>query len=159
MPSMNRQGRKPKILITDDQPITRTLLEDILQDEYEVIKAIDGRDAIECVHREQDIDLILLDVIMPEIDGFEVCRLLKENPDTKDIPVIIVTIMDQERNESRGFELGVADYVSKPVSRTRILTRIKNQLVIKRQRDLLEEKNIELQSAIDHIKSLREAKG
>jgi len=152
---MNYTNKKTKILIAEDQPITRTLLEDILQDDYEVVKAIDGKDALERLEQDKDIDLVLLDVIMPELDGFEVCERLKENDATKDIPVIILTIMDQDRQEARGFELGVADYISKPVNRIRLLSRVKNQLVIKKQRDLLAEKNAELQVAIDHIKTLR----
>ena len=106
--SMNYGIGKQKVLIVEDQPITRTLLEDILKDEYDVIMAVDGKDALERLQLEKDIDLVLLDVIMPELDGFEVCERIKENPATQDIPIIILTIMEQERNEARGFELGVA---------------------------------------------------
>lgn len=144
-----------KILVADDQPITRTLIEDILQEQYSIIHASNGRHALELINQEGDIDLILLDIIMPEMNGFEVCQELKKNPLTEDIPVIMLTIMDQDHNEAKGFDLGIADYISKPINRTKLLTRVKNQLELKRQRELLQKKNQELQDAIGQIKTLR----
>lgn len=144
-----------KILIAEDQPITRILLENILQDKYHLIFAANGNDTLKKVTEEGDIDLILLDIIMPERNGFEVCEKLKENPATCNIPVIMLTIMDQEHNEAKGFALGVADYINKPVSQTKLLTRVKNQLELKKQHDLLQKKNQELHSALDQIKRLQ----
>jgi putative two-component system response regulator len=153
--TLDLDQRKYKILVAEDQPITRTLLEDILQDDYEVVNAANGQEALDMILEEKDIDLVLLDVIMPELNGFEVCLELKNNPISKDIPIIMLTIMDQEHNEAKGFEMGVADYITKPVSRVKLLTRVKNQFVLKNQQNMLKEKNLELQEAIDHIKTLR----
>jgi response regulator RpfG family c-di-GMP phosphodiesterase len=91
---------------------------------------------------------------MPRLDGYGVCKKLKEDPATENIPIIFLTVLGADGAESKGFALGVNDYVVKPVNRIRLKTRIKNQLELKRKTDLLTEKNLELQSALDHIKTL-----
>ena len=118
----------PKILIVDDDPIQAQLLETILETErYETVKCTDSKIAIA---EAADIspDLILLDLIMPDIDGFEVCRYLKSDPRTRQIPVIFVTAKRDQATESEGFELGAVDYITKPFNSIVIKARIRNQL-------------------------------
>jgi diguanylate cyclase (GGDEF)-like protein len=130
---------KPKILVVDDMPINITILDKILNPEYEILSAASGKEALEMAYR-QIPDLILLDVVMPEMDGFEVCKKLKHDDKTKDIPVIFISANTQEEDESRGFEAGVVDYITKPVRATIVKARVRLQL--------------ELKSARDHLKSL-----
>jgi len=149
------QPIKEKILIAEDHPATRRLLIDILEDDYQVLAAADGTEALKLAAEHPDIDLILLDIIMPGQNGYEVCALLKDSPATAIIPIIFLTVLSEETDESKGFELGVNDYIIKPVSRTRLKTRIKNQLDMKKQRDLIAAKNQELTEAMEQIKTLR----
>ena len=152
---MERTEKKHKILIADDHPATRTLLQDILGSDYTLLMACDGNEALSIVREQADIDLVLLDIIMPHINGYEVCRQLKENPATREIPVIFLTVMNEESDEAKGFAAGVADYIVKPISRLRLKTRIANQLQLLEQKQLLHKKNLELQEAMDQIKTLR----
>ena len=143
-----------KILIIDDHPATRKLLEDILGHEYQVLLASDGQEALDTVRDDPSIDLILLDIIMPGMNGYEVCQRLKENERTRDIPVVFLTIMEEDHDEVRGFAVGVTDYIVKPISRLRLLARVRNQLALRQKQRELEQKNYELQTALDQIKTL-----
>ncbi len=127
---------KETILIVDDTVANIQILDSILNSEYEVLFATDGRDALE-IAMEQVPDLILLDVVMPEKDGYWVCQELKQEDKTKDIPVIFVTANNQEEDESRGFEAGVVDYITKPVRATIVKARVRIHLELKRYRDHL----------------------
>ncbi len=131
--SHNMQSR---ILIVDDRPDNIQILSEILAPYYEVFFAINGKQAMELVV-QQDIDLVLLDVVMPDMDGFEVCRRLKADPVTREIPVIFITAMIEVEDEAKGFELGAVDYVVKPVSPPTVLARVKTHLELKSQRDYL----------------------
>jgi diguanylate cyclase (GGDEF)-like protein len=124
------------ILIVDDMVTNIEILGGILNDEYEVLFATSGRDALE-IAQQQFPDLILLDVIMPDMDGYQVCHELKLNERTKDIPVIFVTANDQEEDESKGFEAGVVDYITKPVSPSIVKARVRIHLELKGHRDYL----------------------
>jgi signal transduction histidine kinase len=128
-----------KILIVDDSAETIRLLSGILKDQYQVIVAKDGEKALERASNPCPPDLILLDVIMPGMDGYEVCRRLKQTPQTRDIPVIFTTIRDEERDETRGFEAGAVDYIGKPLRASILKARIKTHLELKRHREELEE--------------------
>ncbi|NOX25304.1 MAG: response regulator [Deltaproteobacteria bacterium] len=150
---MGNFEKQYKIMIVDDHPATRKLMQDILQ-EYTVLSAANGRDALALLAENPDTALVLLDIIMPQMNGYEVCRKIKNNPATSDIPVIFLTIMAEEQDESLGFMAGVNDYITKPICRLRLLARVKNQLQIRRQRELLNHKNAELQKALDEIKVL-----
>jgi len=129
--------KKPTILAVDDTEINLDILVGILK-EYDVIPALSGKDALQIV-REELVDLILLDINMPDMDGFEVCKRLKADEQTKHIPVIFVTVKQGEQDIKQGFELGIADYVAKPFRPTELLGRITTHLELKRYRDHLED--------------------
>ena len=118
--------KKPSILIVDDTELNIDILIGILK-HYDVIPALSGREALQIV-QEEHVDLILLDIIMPEMDGFEVCRQLKADERTKNIPVIIITVINMEQDIMRAYDLGVSDYVSKPFNPVELLGKVKNQL-------------------------------
>ena len=151
---MTPDAHASKILIIDDHPATRKLLEDILRKEYQVLLASDGQEALAMVQDDSALDLILLDIIMPGMNGYEVCQRLKENERTRDIPVVFLTIMEEENDEALGFAVGVTDYIVKPITRLRLLARVKNQLALRQKQRELEQKNFELQTALDQIKTL-----
>lgn len=114
------------ILIIDDTTTNLDILVELL-DAYDVIDAISGKDALEIVGEEK-IDLILLDIMMPEMDGYEVCRRIKENKKTKDIPVIFITAKTDEDSIEKAFNVGGIDYVSKPFKPKELLARVKTHL-------------------------------
>lgn len=121
------------ILIVDDVPKNIELAANILQAKnYNITFATSGEAALEKV-KSIDFDLILLDVMMPGMDGFEVCRLLKENSNTKDIPIIFLTAKSETENVVKGFELGAVDYVTKPFSTEELLARVKTHIDIRRK--------------------------
>jgi sigma-B regulation protein RsbU (phosphoserine phosphatase) len=126
---IEEQSRKT-ILIVDDAPENLDLLSGILKHTYKVKVAKSGEHALKVIAKSAP-DLILLDVMMPEMDGYEVCRQLKSDDSTKDIPIIFVTAMEQESDETKGFELGAADYLTKPISPSVAQVRIKTQLALK----------------------------
>ncbi|MBU0661717.1 diguanylate cyclase [Patescibacteria group bacterium] len=127
---------KQKILIADDERFNLNILVDILKSDYKVIVAKDGKQALERAMSNPP-DLILLDIMMPEMDGYEACRNLKENEQTKDIPVIFITAMKEEGNEVKGFDLGAVDYITKPFQAAIVMARVKTQLKMKWQADML----------------------
>jgi len=120
--------KKSKILVVDDDPDTREILDARLKAcGYDVLLASEGFKALEII-RENRPDLILLDVMMPEIDGFTVCKFLKDKEETKDIPVIFLTAKDQLQDVDKGFKSGGDDYVIKPINWERLLPKIKKFL-------------------------------
>jgi CheY-like chemotaxis protein len=127
---------RPSLLIVDDEPIHIDLLLDTFDFEYEVLAATDGKTALETAQREQP-DLILLDVMMPGIDGYEVCRRLKGNRETQNIPVIFITARGAGEDEIRGLELGARDYLTKPVDPPSVKARVNNQVKLKYAQDKL----------------------
>jgi len=129
---MERQS----VLIVDDEPNNIEVLNGILEENYDIIFATNGKDAVGIVH-EQRPDLVLLDIIMPDMDGFEVLEQLKADPDTNDIPVIIVTGKGLEEDESRGLNAGAVDYITKPIRTPVVKARVHNHLELKRYRDSL----------------------
>lgn len=133
---MANSANKPTILIVDDTPNDITVLSHILSD-YNVKVTTNGSKALEIASRYRP-DIILLDIMMPEMDGYEVCMRLKRDVRTKDIPVIFVTAMDEVTNEALGFELGAVDYITKPVSHPIVLARVKTHLKLYDQNRALE---------------------
>lgn len=125
------------ILIVDDTVENIEVLSGLLSEDYEILFAANGADALK-ITEEHLPDLILLDVIMDGMDGYEVCRQLKANTATKSIPVIFVTAMDAETDEEKGLNLGAIDYITKPVSPPIVKARIRNHLELKRYRDILQ---------------------
>jgi len=126
------------VLIVDDEVTNIRVLTEILQGTYQLRFATHAEKALE-IAVCQKIDLILLDVVMPEMDGYEVCRRLKDNEITRKIPVIFVTSMGEIEDEARGFALGGVDYLTKPVSPPIVRARVRTHLALKEQADLLEE--------------------
>lgn len=138
-----------KILVADDeQPILDTVSAYLRQESYQVVTAGNGRDALFQFRHEQP-DLVVLDVMMPEMDGYQVLSQLQANPATADIPVIFVTALDSSGAEERGLALGVADYITKPIRPSIVLARVRAQIELKAARDLLRDHNRSLQREID----------
>lgn len=134
---MNRSSYKRKILIVDDDPTSLKILESMLPCEhYEIIKASNGKEALE-VAFDQLPDLILLDIMMPDIDGFDVTRTIKRDPRTKNIPVILVTALDDPENKVIGLEAGAEELLNKPVHTTELHARVNSMLRLKQYRDQL----------------------
>ncbi len=117
----------PKLLIVDDEPANLRVLKSILQADYRLIFAKNGHDALKLATEEKP-NLILLDIMMPDMSGYEVCETLKFNPGTLSIPVIFVSALSEEVDEAKGFELGAVDYITKPVSPAIVKARVKNHL-------------------------------
>lgn len=117
----------PKILIVDDEPNNLQVMNQVLANHYHLLFAKNGRRAIELAQQQQP-QLILLDVMMPEMDGFETCRLLKQDTKTAKIPVIFVTAMSEVEDEYQGFELGAVDYITKPISPATVRARVRTHL-------------------------------
>ncbi|MBC3955852.1 diguanylate cyclase [Pseudomonas triticifolii] len=130
------RGFRPKILVVDDQPVNIRLINELLKDEYDIIMATEGKQALlKC--QTQNPDLILLDVLMPGMSGHDICRSLKADEQTHDIPVIFLTSQDEEADEALGFELGAVDFITKPVRSTVISARVIAHLTLKLQSDFL----------------------
>ena len=137
-PVESQPNRLPVILVVDDNVQNLELIQAYLEDfECQTLAAGDGLEALEMV-AEKEPDLILLDVMMPKMSGFEVCRRLKSNPNTKDIPIIMVTALNEFGDIERGIDSGTDDFVSKPVNRLELLTRVKTMLKLKHLSDTLQ---------------------
>ncbi len=130
---------KPKILVVDDVPGNIQIVMQALKDEYSVVAATSGEKAIAIASAEPHPSMILLDVMMPGMDGYEVCRRLKENEKTSGIPVIFITTLDEDVNEEKGLDLGAVDYIAKPINPALVKKRVRNQLELKLYRDRLED--------------------
>ena len=128
------------ILVVDDTPANIDVLVGALGGEVEVAVALDGQSAIELIELNPP-DLILLDIMMPEIDGYEVCERLKANPSTEDIPVIFLTALSEIESKTRGFELGAVDYITKPFQVREVRSRVNTHLSLKLAREELENQN------------------
>jgi putative two-component system response regulator len=127
----------PRILLVDDEPTNLRVLKQVLQAaKYRLSFARSGQDALKLVEKEQ-VDLILLDIMMPEMTGLEVCERLKQNPATADIPVIFVTALKDSIDEEKGFEIGAVDYIVKPIVPSIVLARVKTHLSLIKADELL----------------------
>lgn len=133
--------QKPTILIVDDTPDNITLLCSLLGDKYRNKVAINGLKALKIAESPSKPDLILLDIMMPDMDGYEVCRRLKSNPETAEIPIIFLTAKTQEADETKGFELGAVDYITKPISPPILLARVQTHLALQEARSRLSRQN------------------
>lgn len=130
-------GERGTILVIDDTPANIEILADALESQFNVIFATDGPEGLELALQERP-DLVLLDLMMPGMDGYEVCRRLKEDDRTRGIPVIFVTAVGEEEEEARGLELGAIDYIVKPFSLPILKARTRAHYELKRYKDLLE---------------------
>lgn len=138
-----------KILIVDDTPENIDVLGSVLN-EYKKFVALNGEKALKLAESKLP-DLILLDIMMPGMDGFEVCQRLKENPVTQNIPVIFITAKNSIEDETKGLELGAVDFISKPISPPSVLARVKNHLELQQSRKVLADQNDKLTELNEHI--------
>ncbi|MEA3513839.1 MAG: response regulator [Campylobacterota bacterium] len=142
---------KSKLLIVDDIPENIHILMNCLKNDYDILAATNGKKAIDIVNKNLDIDIILLDIMMPDIDGYEVCRILKSSSLTQNIPIIFVTALNESKNEERGLELGAVDYITKPINAPLVRQRVKNHIELKHHqdnlKDLVEQRTKELKEA------------
>ncbi|MDP1524829.1 MAG: response regulator [Rhodocyclaceae bacterium] len=136
---------KPVVLIVDDMPENLAVLGESLQSEFHVRVANNGRRALEIATSDPRPDLILLDVMMPDIDGYEVIRRLKEDWALREIPVIFVTAMDSDADEETGLALGAVDYIHKPIRPPIVLARVRTHLELKAARDAMAARNLNLE--------------
>jgi diguanylate cyclase (GGDEF)-like protein len=129
--------KMPKILVVDDERLNVEVLKGLLRDQYSIMVAMNGEQALEAARSETRPDLILLDIMMPRMDGYEVCQKLKADQNTKEIPVIFVTAMTSTDDETKGFDVGAVDYITKPIKIAVAKARIKTHLELKAQKDHL----------------------
>jgi len=146
---MNPEIKKPKILIVDDTPENLDLLQGLLEDDYQLFAAPRGNIALQ-IAKKQIPDLILLDIVMPDMDGYEVCRSLKADDSTKEIPIIFITAKTETEDEVKGFVVGGVDYITKPISPPVVLARVQAHMALKREKELLKE-NMRLREDVERI--------
>ncbi|MDK6076882.1 response regulator [Massilia varians] len=139
---------RPTILIVDDTPDNIMLLSRLLKDKYHTKVATNGSTALQVAAATPDLDLILLDVMMPGMDGYETCRQLKANPATSDIPVIFLTAKNQIEDEAMGLSVGAVDYLGKPISPPILFARVSTHLTLRAARKLLQEHNENLERMV-----------
>ncbi len=154
---MLEESKKRSILIIDDGMINIKVLGSSLQNDYKIFFALDAQRGIKSALENQP-DLILLDILMPGMDGYETCRILKSDKRTMGIPIIFITSKTSEEDETKGFELGCVDYITKPFSPVVIKSRIKTHLELKKRADFLEwmlkERSKELQEMEEEYEKL-----
>jgi len=121
---MNQSKKKATILIVDDTPFNIHILAKALIEAYEVKIATNGPAALKIIEQDKKPDLILLDIMMPDMDGYEVCRRIKQNPSSWDIPVVFITAKEGHQDQKKGFDLGAEDFIHKPFQLSLVLTRI-----------------------------------
>lgn len=131
--------RPPSLLVVDDVPQNIHELLEALKDDYRILVARSGAKALELIEGESPPDLVLLDIVMPEMDGYEVCRRIKASPRGNRIPVIFVTVVDATEDKVRGFSIGAADYITKPFDVDEVRARVRTQLELSRLRNFLED--------------------
>lgn len=132
---------KPTILVVDDTPDNLILMSSLLKGDYKVKIANGGEKALRIAASDAPPDLILLDIMMPDMDGYEVCQRLKHEPNTMNIPVIFLTAKNEMEDEKKGLELGAVDYITKPISPPIVLARVKNHLALKAMDEFLRDQN------------------
>ena len=128
--------RKPRLLLIDDQPTNIQVLYRVFADDYQVFMATSGAQALQTA-RQEDPDVILLDVMMPDMDGYEVCQQLKQDGATRDIPILFVTAHHEAQEETRGLSVGAVDFITKPINPAVVRARVHTHLTLKRQTDAL----------------------
>ena len=134
---LNYETAKPKVLIVDDTAIIIKILMEALEADFEVCSAANGQDGLAMASSHLP-DLILLDIMLPDLNGHKFCETLKNDPVTKNIPVIFITSMTEIEDEAKGFELGAVDYIRKPFNITVVKARVRTHVELKMHRDFLE---------------------
>jgi len=140
---------KKTILVVDDTSDNLSLMSGLLKDQYRVKLANSGEKALKAVQGDNPPDLILLDIMMPSMSGYEVCQMLKADPATRPIPIIFLTAMTSREDEQKGLELGAADYITKPISPPIVLARVKTQLENKAMADFLRDQAAFLKAEVE----------
>lgn len=140
---MSVSSKRPTVLIVDDEPFNLSLLDGVLSKDYTIQKAGNGPDALKLAFATPP-DLILVDVMMPTMDGFEVCRRLKDNATTLHVPVIFITAKNEIKDEELGFSVGASDFIHKPISAPIVAARVRTHLKIKFMQDYLRSENTKL---------------
>jgi putative two-component system response regulator len=137
-----------RILIVDDEPINVKVLVDLLRPNYSLIVARDGLQALERLKADALPDLALVDVMMPNMDGLDLCRRMKRDPRLAEVPLIFVSALGQSHNEAEGFEVGAVDYITKPISPPIVLARVRTHLALRRAAHALARRNLTLEEAV-----------
>ncbi|MEY4718279.1 MAG: hypothetical protein RL563_897, partial [Pseudomonadota bacterium] len=145
----SNEPQKATILVVDDTPDNLILISSLLKDIYKIKVANTGERCLKIAEEDRAPDLILLDIMMPGMDGYEVCSRLKNNPKTSGIPVIFLTAKAQTEDEQYGLELGAVDYITKPINPSIVLARVKNHLALKTASDFLRDKNAFLEHEVE----------
>jgi putative two-component system response regulator len=140
--------QKPTVLVVDDTPDNLSLMSGLLKDRYKVKVANNGEKAIKIAQGTEQPDLILLDIMMPGLSGYEVCEVLKKDPATRDIPIIFLTAMTATDDEKKGLELGAVDFITKPVNPPIVMARVATQLQVKAAADFLKDQNVYLEREV-----------
>lgn len=140
---MSALAKCPTVLVVDDEPFNLSLMDEILNRSYNVLKAGSGPEALELAFADPP-DLILIDVMMPGMDGFEVCRQLKGNAATMHVPVIFITAKNEIKDEELGFSVGASDFIHKPISVPIVTARVRTHLKVKLMQDYLRSENTKL---------------
>jgi putative two-component system response regulator len=147
-PATAQEPVRSTVLVVDDTRTNLAIMGDLLSQQYRVRVANSGARALQAVHTQPRPDLVLLDIMMPEMDGYEVMRQLQADPTVRDIPVIFVTAMGADEDEEHGLALGAVDYVTKPIRPAILLARVKAHLELKHARDLLQNQNTYLEKEV-----------
>lgn len=157
---MMSDGKKQTLLAVDDTLANIDVVKGVLAQDYIVQAALNGKVALKIIEKRKP-DLILLDIMMPEMDGYEVCQILKSQESTKDIPIIFLTAKIQEDDETKGLALGAVDYITKPISPAILKERVKNHLILQeskallaRQNEVLEERIVERTSQLSELQDV-----
>ena len=145
---------KATILVIDDTPDNLIIMSNLLEDKYIVKVANRGEKGLKIARSDSPPDLILLDIMMPEMDGYEVCERLKADPKTADIPIIFLTAKNEVDDEISGFTVGAVDYITKPIQAEVTLARIKRHLTIKAVQDKQRDKSLKLRDRLEHMQKL-----
>ncbi|HEX3472234.1 MAG TPA: SpoIIE family protein phosphatase [Silvibacterium sp.] len=152
---MNQADQKKTVLLVDDAPANIQIANSILKDIYKIRIATNGAKALELVKVAPPPDLILLDVMMPEMDGYEVCTRLKQDPETRDIPVIFLTGQTEVEDETRGFDVGAVDYIHKPFSSAVVKARVQTHLVLRGIREQLAQQLLTIQKELETARQIQ----
>ena len=152
---MNQADEKKTVLLVDDTPANIQVVNSILKDTYKIRIATNGAKALELANVSPSPDLILLDVVMPEMDGYDVCSRLKTDAKTRDIPVIFLTGQTEIEDETRGFEVGAVDYIHKPFSPAVVKARVQTHLVLRGIREQLARQLLVIQKELDTARQIQ----
>lgn len=144
---------KHTVLVVDDEPINICILERLLSGDYHVLTASGGAEAV-AIAKGRLPDLILLDILMPGMDGLEACRIIKADNSLVNIPIIFVTALNEIGEESQGLELGAVDYISKPFNLNLLKLRVRNHLELKNRMDRINSQKAELEQTLARVKQL-----